>query len=108
VPVANHCEDKTLSRGGSMNEGVVSSRLGLTGIPNAAEDVMIARDLLLAELTAGRLHIQHVSTRQGVALIRAAKARGVRVTAEATPHHLTLTDAATEGYRTEASTARSM
>jgi dihydroorotase len=102
IPVANHCEDRTLSRGGSMNEGLTATRLGLVGIPNAAEDVMIARDLMLAELTGGRLHIQHVSTRAGVALIRAAKARGVRVTAEATPHHLTLTEAAADGYRTEA------
>ena len=102
VPVASHCEEKSLSRGGSMNEGVISSRLGLTGIPNAAEDVMIARDLLLAELTGGRLHIQHVSTTRGVEMIRDAKARGVRVTAEATPHHLTLTDAAADEYRTDA------
>jgi dihydroorotase len=102
IPVANHCEEKTLSRGGSMNEGLVSTRLGITGIPNAAEDVMIARDLILAELTGGRLHVQHVSTRGGVALIRLAKQRGVRVTAEATPHHFTLTDEAVDGYRTEA------
>lgn len=102
IPVADHCEDKSLSRGGSMNESLTSSRMGLIGIPNAAEDVIIARDLVLAELTGGRLHIQHVSTRLGVQLIREAKARGVRVTAEATPHHLTLTDAALEGYRTEA------
>jgi dihydroorotase len=102
IPVANHCEDRSLSRGGSMNEGIVSTRLGITGIPNAAEDVMIARDLVLAELTGGRLHIQHVSTRLGVELIRQAKARGVRVTAEATPHHFSLTDQAVEGYRTEA------
>ncbi len=102
VPIADHCEDKSLSRGGSMNEGVVSARMGLTGIPNAAEDVMIARDLLLAELTGGRLHIQHVSTFHGVELIRQAKARGVRVTAEATPHHLTLTDEAADKYRTDA------
>jgi dihydroorotase len=102
LTVANHCEEKSLSRGGSMNEGLVSTRLGITGIPNAAEDVMIARDLLLAELTGGRLHIQHVSTRRGVDLIRQAKARGVRVTAEATPHHFSLTDDAVEGYRTEA------
>lgn len=102
VPIANHCEEKSLSRGGSMNEGIVSSRLGLTGIPNAAEDVMIARDLMLAALTGGRLHIQHVSTAQGVDMIRRAKSLGVRVTAEATPHHLTLTDAAADGYRTEA------
>ena len=102
IPVANHCEEKTLSRGGSMNEGLVSTRLGLTGIPNASEDVMIARDIILAELTGGRLHIQHVSTRHGVELIRQAKQRGIRVTAEATPHHFTLTDQAVDGYRTEA------
>ncbi len=102
LPVSVHAEDLHLSRGGSMNEGVVSTRLGLTGIPNAAEDTMIARDLLLAELTGGRLHIQHVSTRRGVEMIRAAKERGVRVTAEATPHHLALTDVAVESYRTDA------
>lgn len=102
LPVAVHAEDLALSREGAMNEGVISTRLGLTGIPNAAEDVMIARDLMLAELTGGRLHIQHVSTRGGVELIRAAKARGVRVSAEATPHHFTLTDAAVESYRTDA------
>lgn len=101
IPVANHCEELSLSRGGSMNEGLVSTRLGLQGIPNAAEDAMIARDLLLAELTGGRLHIQHVSTRRGVEMIREAKARGIPVTAEATPHHLTLTDEAVDGYRTE-------
>jgi dihydroorotase len=102
IPVAQHCEEKALSRGGSMNEGVVSTRLGIGGIPNAAEDVMIARDLMLAELTGGRLHIQHVSTWRGVQLIRDAKARGVHVTAEGTPHHFTLTDSACDGYRTEA------
>ena len=102
LPVAAHEEELALSREGSMNEGLVASRLGLGGIPNAAEDVMIARDLLLAQLTGGRLHIQHVSTRGGVELIRAAKARGIRVTAEATPHHLTLTQAAVEAYRTDA------
>jgi len=102
LPVAVHAEDLELSRGGSMNEGVIATRLGLTGIPNVAEDVMIARDLMLAELTGGRLHIQHVSTRLGVEMIRVAKARGVRVTAEASPHHFTLTDAAVDGYRTEA------
>ncbi|HEX8392382.1 MAG TPA: dihydroorotase [Longimicrobium sp.] len=102
LPVAVHEEDPTLARRGTMNEGIVASRLGLTGIPNAAEDVMIARDLVLAELTGARLHVQHVSTRLGVQLIREAKARGVRVTAEATPHHFTLTDAAVELYRTDA------
>jgi dihydroorotase len=102
LPVAVHEEELTLSRGGSMNEGIIATRLGLTGIPNEAEDVMIARDLMLAELTGGRLHVQHVSTRRGVELIRAAKERGIRVTAEATPHHFTLTDAAVAAYRTDA------
>ncbi len=102
IPVADHCEDRTLSRGGSMNEGVVSTRLGISGIPAAAEDVMIARDLLIAEFTGGHVHIQHVSTRRGVDMIRMAKERGVRVTAEGTPHHFTLTDEAVVGYRTEA------
>lgn len=102
LPVAVHAEEPTLSRGGSMNEGVVATRLGLSGIPNAAEDVMIARDLMLAELTGGRLHVQHVSTWRGVQLIREAKLRGVRVTAEATPHHFTLTEDAVDGYRTDA------
>lgn len=102
LPVSVHEEDMHLSSGGSMNEGVIATRLGLTGIPNAAEDVMIARDLFLAELTGGRLHVQHVSTRHGVRLIREAKARGVRVTAEATPHHFALTDQAIESYRTNA------
>jgi len=102
LPVAVHAEDLHLSRGGSMHEGVVSLRLGLMGMPPVAEEAMIARDLLLAEWTGGRLHVQHVSTARGVAMIREAKARGVRVTAEATPHHFTLTDEAVEGYRTAA------
>ncbi len=102
IPVASHCEELALSHGGSMNEGLVATRLGLIGIPNAAEDVMIARDLMLAELTGGRLHIQHVSTRRGVQLIREAKERGVDVTAEGTPHHSTITEDAVDGYRTDA------
>jgi dihydroorotase len=102
VPVADHAEDVGLSRGGVMNEGAVSARLGLRGKPNAAEDVHIARDLMVAELTGGHIHLQHVSTRHGVELIRQAKARGVRVTAEATPHHLLLTDEAVAGYDTNA------
>jgi dihydroorotase len=102
LPVAVHAEELTLSRGGTMNEGIIATRLGLTGIPNAAEDVMIARDLLLAQLTGGRLHIQHVATRGGVEMIRAAKERGVRVTAEGSPHHFTLTDEAVEWYNTNA------
>ena len=102
IPVASHCEDTSLSHGGSMNEGMISTRLGLIGIPNAAEDICIARDLLLAGLTGGRLHIQHVTTAGGVAMIRAARERGIAVTAEATPHHFTLTDEAVESYRTNA------
>ncbi|MEX1258214.1 MAG: dihydroorotase [Gemmatimonadota bacterium] len=102
IPVADHPEDMGLSRGGVMNEGLVSARLGLQGKPNASEDVHIARDLLVAELTGGHIHLQHVSTRLGVDLIRRAKARGVRVTAEATPHHLLLTETSVEGYRTDA------
>jgi len=102
IPVADHPEDLGLSRNGSMNEGLVSARLGLKGKPNASEDVHILRDILLAELTGGHIHLQHVSTAYGVELIRQAKARGVRVTAEATPHHMLLTDEAVEGYRTEA------
>ena len=102
IPVADHPEDLALSAGGSMNEGLVSSRLGLRGKPNASEDVHILRDLLVAELTGGHIHLQHVSTHRGVEAIRQAKARGVRVTAEATPHHLLLTDQAVDGYRTEA------
>jgi dihydroorotase len=102
IPVADHPEDLGLSRGGSMNEGLISARLGIRGKPNASEDVHIVRDLLVAELTDGRIHIQHVSTRHGVDAIRRAKARGVRVTAEASPHHLLLTDEAVDGYQTDA------
>lgn len=102
IPVADHPEDVGLSRDGVMNEGAVSSRLGLQGKPNASEDVHIARDLLVAELTGGHIHLQHISTRLGVDLIRRAKERGVHVTAEATPHHLILTEDAVEGYRTDA------
>jgi dihydroorotase len=102
VPVADHPEDLSLSAKGHMNAGLVSTRLGLPGKPNAAEDIHIVRDLLLAELTGGHIHLQHVSTGFGVDMIRQAKDRGVRVTAEASPHHLILTDEAVEGYNTEA------
>ena len=102
IPVADHPEDLGLSAGRHMNESIVSTRLGLAGKPNAAEEVHIVRDLLLAELTGGQIHLQHISTEFGVDAIRQAKARGVRVTAEASPHHLVLTEEAVEGYRTEA------
>jgi dihydroorotase len=102
IPVADHCEDPTLKAKGVMHEGLVSTRLGLHGIPAAAEEIMVARDLLLAELTGGHIHLCHMSTRGSVELIRRAKDKGIHVTAEATPHHLTLTDAACEGYNTNA------
>lgn len=102
IPVADHPEDLGLSKDGVMNEGLVSTRLGLKGKPNASEDAHIVRDLMLAKLTGGRIHLQHVSTSAGVEAIRQAKADGVRVSAEATPHHLLLTDEEVEGYRTEA------
>jgi dihydroorotase len=102
IPVADHCEDPTLSAGGAMHEGLVSTRLGLKGIPAAAEEIMVARDVLLAELTGGHIHLCHISTRGSVELIRRAKERGIRVTAEACPHHFTLTDEACEGYNTNA------
>ncbi|HEX9691118.1 MAG TPA: dihydroorotase [Gemmatimonadales bacterium] len=102
VPVADHCEDPALAQGGVMHEGLTSTRLGLRGIPAAAEDIMVARDILLAELTGGHVHLCHMSTRGSVELIRRGKERGVRVTAEATPHHFTLTDEACAGYDTHA------
>lgn len=98
IPVIEHAEDCGLVNGGTMHEGLVSIRLGLRGIPAAAEDVMVARDVALAELTGGRLHIAHASTRGTVERIRAAKSRGVAVTAEAAPHHFTLTDEAVADY----------
>jgi dihydroorotase len=92
LPIIDHCEDKTLSDNGIINEGQMSAKLGLKGIPAAAEEVMVARDLILAKLTTARLHIAHVSTQGSVELIRRAKEEGVSVTAEVTPHHLTLTE----------------
>jgi len=102
IPVADHCEEATLSAGGAMHEGLVSTRLGLKGIPAAAEEIMVARDILLAELTGGQVHLCHMSTRGSVELIRRAKEQGLRVTAEACPHHFTLTHEACEGYNTNA------
>lgn len=98
LPILQHCEDPTLSAGGVVHEGAVSARLGLRGIPRSAEEAALARDLVLAEETGCHLHVQHVSTAGAVRRIREAKARGVPVTAEVTPHHLTLTDEAVEGY----------
>jgi dihydroorotase len=98
VPVISHAEDPHLARGGVMHEGLVSTELGLEGQPAAAEDVMVARDIVLAELTSAHVHIAHLSTAGAVRLVREAKARGVRVTAEVTPHHLLLTDEAVRSY----------
>ncbi|WP_129672535.1 dihydroorotase [Candidatus Chloroploca sp. Khr17] len=92
IPVMTHCEEPGLTRGWAMHEGIVSTRLGLAGFPAAAEEAMLARDIALAELTGVHLHVCNVSTAGAVALLRTARARGVRITAEVTPHHLTLTD----------------
>jgi dihydroorotase len=92
--VIDHCEDKALAGAGVVNEGPVSARLGVAGIPAAAEDALVARDIRLAEAAGVRVHIAHLSTAGGVGLVAAAKARGVRVSAEATPHHLLLTEEA--------------
>ncbi|HEX9093188.1 MAG TPA: dihydroorotase [Coriobacteriia bacterium] len=101
-PVVSHCEEAALVGKGVVNEGVVSTRLGLPGWPAAAEEVMVARDIRLAELTGARLHVAHVSTAGSVGLVRAAKARGVAVTCEVTPHHLFLTeDDVDETYDTD-------
>ncbi len=92
VPVVDHCEDPNLAAKGVMHEGAVATRLGLRGIPAAAEEVMVARDVVLAELTGGRLHVAHVSTSGALDRVREGKAKGVAVTCEVTPHHLALTD----------------
>ena len=96
----SHAEEKSLARGGQINEGIVSTRLGLQGIPNQAEDLIVARDIQLAELTGCRVHIAHVSTGGAVELIRAAKKRGVSVTCETAPHYFTLTDGDIKDYDT--------
>jgi dihydroorotase len=92
VPIINHEEDLQLSRPGHMNEGAVSTRLGLEGTPGIAEEVMIARDILLAEYTGGHVHVAHISTKEGVELVRQGKAKGINVTTEVCPHHFDLTD----------------
>ena len=102
VPISVHEEDLCLSSGGSMNEGPTSVRLGIRGVPSVAEDIMVARDIALARLTRGRVHIAHISTRRAVDLVRQAKAEGLAVTAEVAPHHFTLTEEAVEGYNANA------
>ena len=102
IPVADHCEEPTLAAGGAMNEGITSARLGLRGIPAEAEEIMAIRDMLLARLKGGHIHLCHMSTRGSVDLIRWGKERGINVTAEVCPHHLSLTEEAVEGYDTNA------
>ena len=100
LPVVDHCEDLHLAEGGCMNEGLISTELGLPGIPAAAEDVMVARNVSLAELTGARLHLAHISTAGSVRMVREAKSRGINVTAEACPHHFTLTEEVVRGFNT--------
>jgi len=102
IPVADHCEEPTLAKGGAMNEGIVSARLGLKGIPSEAEEIMVIRDILLARRTGGHVHLCHMSTKGSVELIRWGKERGINVTAEVCPHHLSLTEDCVEGYNTNA------
>ena len=99
VPIIEHCEDETLAEG-AMNEGINSTLLGLPGLPSVAEDIIVSRDILLAEYTSGRIHIAHISTKNSVNLVREAKKKGIKVTAEVTPHHFTLTDDSLKSYDT--------
>jgi dihydroorotase len=101
-PVIEHCEDVNLARGGVIHRGDIALKLGIPGIPGISEDVMVARNIILAEETGGALHIAHISTAKSVALVREAKKRGIHVTCEAAPHHFILTDAAVEQYGTNA------
>ncbi|MBI3088004.1 MAG: dihydroorotase [Candidatus Omnitrophica bacterium] len=101
-PIIQHAEDPSLSAGGVMHEGLVSTTLGLKGIPSESEAVIVARDLSLAELTGGWVHVAHLSCAKSVELIRQAKRRGVRVTCEVTPHHLALTEEAVAGFNADA------
>jgi len=101
TPIIEHCEDETLA-GGSMNEGLNSTTLGLPPIPSVAEDIIVSRDILMAEYTGGKIHIAHISTKKSVEMVREAKKKGIKVTAEVTPHHFTLTDDAVKTYDTNA------
>lgn len=102
VPIIDHCEDKTLSKNGCMHEGRISTQLGIPGIPSLAEEVTVARDILAAEFTKGRIHIAHISTAGAVELVRQAKEKGVKVTCEVMPHHFTLNHEAVLNYDTNA------
>ena len=100
LPVMDHCQDRSMTQGAVMNEGLVSTRLGLRGWPNAAEDLIVSRNVILSHYTGAHIHLQHISSRYSVDIVREAKARGLRITAEATPHHIALTEAALSGYDT--------
>ena len=100
LPVMDHCQDYSMTQGAVMNEGVMSTRLGLHGWPNAAEDLIVARNVILSEYTGAHIHLQHISSKFSVDVIRRAKQRGARITAEATPHHIALTDDALATYDT--------
>jgi dihydroorotase len=100
LPVMDHCQDHSMTQGAVMNEGAVSTRLGLRGWPNAAEDLIVARNVILSEYTGAHIHLQHISSQFSVDVIRRAKIRGARISAEATPHHIALTDASLVGYDT--------
>jgi dihydroorotase len=100
LPVMDHCQDHSMTQGAVMNEGVMSTRLGLRGWPNAAEDLIVARNVILSEYTGAHIHLQHISSKFSVDVIRRAKQRGARITAEATPHHLALTDDTLATYDT--------
>jgi dihydroorotase len=102
VPVAEHCEDMSLAHGGSMNEGLMSAKLGLKGIPAEAEEIFVIRDILLARRTGGHIHLCHLSTKGSVELVRWGKERGINVTAEVCSHHVSLTEEAVDGYNTNA------
>lgn len=100
LPIMDHCQDHSMTQGAVMNEGVVSTRLGLRGWPNAAEDLIVARNIILSTYTGAHIHMQHISSKNSVELLRRAKSRKIRVTAEATPHHLALTDESLGTYDT--------
>ena len=100
LPVIAHCEDKNLAKNGVMNEGFTSTLLGLRGIPPQAEDIMVSRDVMLAQLTGGHLHVAHISTAGSVDIVRQAKKKKINVTAETCPHYFSLTDEAVKGYST--------
>jgi dihydroorotase len=100
LPVMDHCQDSSMTQGAVMNEGIMSYRLGLRGWPNAAEDIIVSRNVIISTYTGAHIHMQHISSKNAVEILRRAKSRGVRVTAEATPHHIALTDAELASYNT--------